>query len=165
MTPTAEEATAASHLPATSSKRGNRIDQQRFERAALALAGGRVGGDVHAADECRQGEKHRNHIEDGGGALLGAGYFDVLHIEDAGDGRADAAGDEPEPSGLGAESRKQGPQPLHFGVCGLAGGVGDDLNRRRTGGAELLGKFLGDDQDEIELAVADRGFGVRPGLA
>jgi hypothetical protein len=56
----------------------------------------------------RQGEKHGDHVEDGGGALLGAGHFDVLDIKGAGNGGADAASDEAQASGLIAESREEG---------------------------------------------------------
>ena len=55
-----------------------RVDEQRLERAALALAGRRVGGDLHAADEARHDDEHRDEGQDLRRPLLRRRDLDVL---------------------------------------------------------------------------------------
>ena len=86
--------TAASTCPARW-RAWDRVEQQRLERASLALAGGRVDGQLHASDEGRHQHEHRHEREHARGQLLRASDFDLGDGQRMHDLWIDAARDQP----------------------------------------------------------------------
>ena len=118
-------------LPGGDGRPRRRVDQQRLQRAALALARGGVGGDLHPAGERRQHDEQRDEVEDDGGALLGARDLHLLHPERRDDRRAhaprrSAAARPPRCCSAASSARTR----CTFGPRGVARAVGDHAAAR-----------------------------------
>jgi len=77
---------------------GDWIDQQGLERATLAFSGSGIDGDLHAAEERRHNQEHRQHVHDARGHLLGRGEIHFFQGDGVGELGAHSSSEEAEGS-------------------------------------------------------------------
>jgi hypothetical protein len=140
----------------------HRVEQQRLQRLALALAGGRVHGQVEAAIEDGRHHHHRQQVEHeavvaAGRARRGADPFDRHGVAD---GRADAAGQQAQAADLVAVLADERLGAVGGEAAALVGVVHQQPHLGRRAARERLAELVGDDQHHGQIAAPHGLFGI-----
>ena len=138
----------------------HRIDQQRLERPALPLAGGRVDRHVEPSDERGHDQEHRQPGEQPRPRLRRGREIQIVDPDCLDDAGVNAAGDQAQRSHLAAVFEEQPAGAPNVRERRRPRAVVDDAHDGRPDRPELLAVFLVYHQDEVHVAVAHGRLGV-----